>query len=232
MLNEALKLKGRLLTVLTDENGNIKFENEYDNYITNAGKAFIAQSIFKTTNSPVAMTNMAVGIGNTLPSDATLTALQNEFTTATVTGSISGTTLTVTAHTAGFLGIGSVISGAGVTGGTTITAFGTATGANTGTYTVSASQTVTSTTITGTSRPAFDSTWPKSVTTTVTNDAVEYKATFAANVATGALNEAGIFNATTAGTMMCRTVFGGSSAGVINKGANDTLTITWRVTVA
>jgi len=57
------------------------------------------------------------------------------------TGSISGTTLNVTAITAGYLGIGSVISGTGVTSGTTITAILNGSG-GVGTYTVSASQTV------------------------------------------------------------------------------------------
>jgi hypothetical protein len=66
-----------------------------------------------------------------------------------VTGSISGTTLTVTAVTTGIVDVGETISGSGVTGGTTITARGTGTG-GTGTYTVSASQTVSSTSITGT----------------------------------------------------------------------------------
>jgi hypothetical protein len=65
------------------------------------------------------------------------------------TGSISGTTLTVTAVTSGNIGIGSVISGTGITVGTTITALGSGTGL-TGTYTVSVSQSVASTTITGT----------------------------------------------------------------------------------
>jgi len=64
-----------------------------------------------------------------------------------VTGSIAATTLTVTGVTSGTLGPGQVISGTGVTAGTTITAFGTGTG-GAGTYTVSASQTVASTTIT------------------------------------------------------------------------------------
>ena len=63
------------------------------------------------------------------------------------TGSISGTTLTVTAVTDGKLWLGQEITGTGVTAGTTITALGTGTGL-TGTYTVSASQTVSSTTIT------------------------------------------------------------------------------------
>ena len=64
------------------------------------------------------------------------------------TGSISGTTLTISAVTTGVLRVGQPISGSGVTAGTTITAYGSGTG-GAGTYTVSASQTVGSTTITG-----------------------------------------------------------------------------------
>lgn len=63
--------------------------------------------------------------------------------------------------------------------------------------------------------------------TTVTTNSVAYACTFAAGTGTGALVEAGIFNAPSAGTMLCRTVFS-----VINKGASDTLTITWTVTVS
>lgn len=66
------------------------------------------------------------------------------------TGSISGTTLTITAVTSGTLIPGRVIAGTGVTSGTTITAYGTGTG-GTGTYTVTPSQTVSSTTITAVS---------------------------------------------------------------------------------
>jgi hypothetical protein len=65
-----------------------------------------------------------------------------------VTGSIAGTTLTVSAVTTGVLTVGQSISGTNVTAGTTITAILTGTG-GVGTYTVSASQTVASTTITG-----------------------------------------------------------------------------------
>lgn len=65
------------------------------------------------------------------------------------TGSISGTTLTITvAPTTGSFAIGQPIYGTGVTAGTLITARGTGTG-GVGTYTVSASQTVASTTISG-----------------------------------------------------------------------------------
>jgi len=69
-------------------------------------------------------------------------------TQAVVTGSIATTTLTVSAVTSGTIEVGMIISGTGVTAGTYITAFGTGTG-GAGTYTVSTSQTVASTTITG-----------------------------------------------------------------------------------
>lgn len=64
------------------------------------------------------------------------------------TGSISGTTLTISSVVSGSYCVGQVISGTGVTVGTTITAYGTGTG-GAGTYTVSASQTVASTAISG-----------------------------------------------------------------------------------
>jgi len=61
------------------------------------------------------------------------------------TGSITGTTLTVTVMGANqFLSVGTIITGTGVTNGTRVTAYVSATGA-TGTYTVTPSQTVTST---------------------------------------------------------------------------------------
>ena len=63
--------------------------------------------------------------------------------------------------------------------------------------------------------------------TTVTNNAVAYVATFPAGTGTGAITEAGILNASSSGTLLCRTVFS-----VINKGAADTLGITWTVTVS
>jgi len=59
------------------------------------------------------------------------------------TGAITGTTLTVTAVASGTIQIGQVLSGVGVTAGTSIIAFGSGTG-GTGTYTVSTSQTVAS----------------------------------------------------------------------------------------
>jgi len=63
--------------------------------------------------------------------------------------------------------------------------------------------------------------------TTVTNNTVIYVATWAAGDATGALVEAAVLNASSGGTMLCRTVFP-----VINKGSADSLTITWTITVS
>jgi len=52
-------------------------------------------------------------------------------------------------------------------------------------------------------------------------------ATFGAGVGTGAVVEAGTFNAGSAGTMLCRSVFP-----VVNKGADDGMSITWTITVS
>lgn len=154
MLNDSLIPFGKLHIVVRDQFGNIKQDVEVPNTVVNGGKAFIAQSMLKTTtNTPTAMTHMGIGTG-------------------------------------------------AVAAAVTDTALGTEIGTR---------QTVTAT----------------NTTVTVTNDTAQYVATFAAGVGTGAITEAGVFNASTAGTMLCRTVFS-----VINKGANDSMTITWRVTIA
>lgn len=56
---------------------------------------------------------------------------------------------------------------------------------------------------------------------------VTYIASFGAGVGTGAVTEAGLFNAGSAGTMLCRTTYA-----VVNKGADDSLSITWTITVS
>lgn len=56
---------------------------------------------------------------------------------------------------------------------------------------------------------------------------VTYVATFGAGAGTGAVTEAGIFNASTAGDMLCRVVFA-----VVNKSAADSMAITWTLTQA
>lgn len=61
----------------------------------------------------------------------------------------------------------------------------------------------------------------------VAGSTITYGATFAAGEATGAVVEAGIFNAASAGTMLCRTTFP-----VINKAPTDSLAVSWVVTIS
>jgi hypothetical protein len=63
--------------------------------------------------------------------------------------------------------------------------------------------------------------------TTVSGADVTYVATFPAGTGTAAITEAAILNASSGGTMLCRTVFA-----VVNKGASDSMTITWVVTAS
>jgi len=59
------------------------------------------------------------------------------------------------------------------------------------------------------------------------NEQVIYVASFGPGVGTGAVTEAGTFNALTSGTMLCRTVFS-----VVNKAAGDTMQVTWTITLS
>ena len=143
-------------------------------FISNPSAATFTGSISTTTLTVTSVLSgtIAVGqaiFGNNISQNTVITALgtgtggvgtytvSNSQTTAStsinsvtspaiVTGAIAGTTLTVSAVTSGTLRIGQTIEGTGVTDGTIIKAFGTGSG-GVGTYTVSASQTVSSTTI-------------------------------------------------------------------------------------
>ena len=145
MLHDTIKMTGDLKIVLTDENGQIKHEQEVKNLVVTVGKNFIASRMKDTTDT--AMTHMAIGSGSTA-------AAVGDTTLGTELGRVSLTS------------------------------------------------------------------------TTVTTNNVAYVATFPAGTGTGAVTEAGLFNASSSGTLLCRTVFS-----VINKGAADTLGITWTVTV-
>lgn len=70
-------------------------------------------------------------------------------------------------------------------------------------------------------RQALDAA-PVVKTTYVANDTWTFKATLGPGTGTGALVEAGLFNAAAAGTMVARLTFA-----VVNKGAGDTMTIEW-----
>lgn len=149
MLNDTLKITGAVSIKLLDKGGNVLETREIPNLVVTTGKTFIAASMLKTTtNSPLAMTHMAVGTNSTAPA-AGDTALGAE---------------------AGRVALGSATSSSNV---------------------------------------------------------VTYTATFPAGTGTGALVEAGIFNAASAGTLLCRTTFS-----VVNKGAADAMSITWTITVS
>lgn len=70
-----------------------------------------------------------------------------------------------------------------------------------------------------TGRVAFD-------TATATGATATYTANFPAGIGTGAITEAGLFDASTGGNMIARTTFG-----VITKGVDDVMAISWGVTV-
>lgn len=147
MLNDSLKLKGRVGIVLKDKDGNVKETRDIDNLVVDAGLDYIASRMKDATAT--AMTHMALGSGSTAAAAAD-----------TDLGSILG------------------------------------------------------------SRETLDS-------TTVTDNTVVYVSSFEAGDATGAVTEAGIFNASSSGTMLCRTVFS-----VVNKAADDTMSVTWTITIS
>lgn len=87
---------------------------------------------------------------------------------------------------------------------------------------------------TGTTAPAVSNTAPQTQTGRVSlsgnsasGNAITYTATFPAGTGTGAITEAAVLNASSGGTMLCRTTFP-----VVNKQAGDTIAVTWVVTVS
>ena len=147
-VTEELKATGLVKIVHTNAAGELVKEFNVPNLVVTSGKNHIAAKIAATTNSPAAMTHMAIGTGTSTP-------------------------------------------------GASDTALGTQTGR------VSLSGSVVST------------------------NTITYTATFPAGTGDGAITEAGIFNASSGGTMLCRTTFP-----VVTKASGDTIAITWVVTVS
>lgn len=145
MLNEKLNIKGDVVLVLTDENGNLKQRQEINNLVVTSGLDYISDKI---ASSVTTVSNLAVGTGTAAVS-AGQTALGNEI-----------------------------------------------------------------------ERNTFSS-------SSASNGVCQFNATFAAGEATGAISEAGIFNATSGGVMLCRTRFD-----AVNKAAGDSLAITWVITIS
>ena len=148
MIQDDLKLKGRLDIVVTSQDGVVKQEQSVDNLVVTTGKSFVASRMAGSSAS--VMSHMAIGTDNT-------------------------------AAAASDTGLGSESARVALT------------------------------------------------STTVNNNDVVYVANFAAGTPSSAavITEAGIFNASSSGTMLCHTVFG-----AISKGTSDSLTITWTVSAS
>jgi hypothetical protein len=150
-IQENLKATGLVKVVHTNAAGEVLNTFEVPNLVVTAGKNHIAAKIAATTNSPVAMTHMAIGTGST-------SAAAGDTTLGTEGGRVALS--------------GSVVS-----------------------------------------------------TNTIT-----YTATFPAGTGTSTspgVQEAGIFNASSGGTLLCRTTFPS-----VAKASGDSIAITWVVTVS
>jgi len=146
MINDKVKVSGKVRLVLKDKNGKVKESREIKNLLVSSGLEFICSRMAGTSAS--VMSHMALGSGTTSPA-------------------------------AGQTDLVSILG----------------------------------------SREALDSTTPSSNTIT-------YVSSFEAGEGTGAVTEAGIFNAASGGTMLCRTTFS-----VVNKEADDTMSVTWTITI-
>ena len=146
MINDKVKVSGKVRLVLKDKNGKVKESREIKNLLVSSGLEFICSRMAGTSAS--VMSHMALGSGTTSPA-------------------------------AGQTDLVSILG----------------------------------------SREALDSTTPSSNTIT-------YVSSFEAGEGTGAVTEAGIFNAASGGTMLCRTTFA-----VVNKEADDTMSVTWTITI-
>jgi len=62
---------------------------------------------------------------------------------------------------------------------------------------------------------------------TVSGNVITYVASFPAGTATAALTEAAILNASSGGTMLCRTVYA-----TVNKSSSDSMSISWSITAS
>lgn len=150
---------------------------------------------------------------------------------ANATGSISGTTLTVSAVADGTIVAGATVTGTGVTAGTLIVSQLTGTTGGAGTYTVSASQTVSSTSIITTRVTGNLTDGGTYYVIKLTDDTLKLATTYA-NATAGTpvpisiLSGIGTNHKIIYGDMLCRTTFP-----VISKSPSETVAISWTVTV-
>jgi hypothetical protein len=135
------------VTSIAAGNG-ISVDQATGNSVISANARLVCGSFYSTEDQTAGSTTTAYPIK--LDTTAYNSNITVENRTATFTGSITTTNMTVSAVTSGTIYPGMTISGTGVTAGTTIVSQTSGTAGSTGVYVVSVSQTVASTTITGT----------------------------------------------------------------------------------
>jgi hypothetical protein len=149
--SEDLKATGQVHIQVFDAAGNLKDERKVKNLVVTVGKQHIAAKIAATTNSPAAMTHMAIGSGSGTPA-------------------------------AGDTQLGTELGRVGLSG------------------------------------------------SVVSTNTITYTATFPAGTGTSTspgIQEAGILNASSSGTLLCRTTFPS-----VAKASGDSIAVTWVVTVS
>lgn len=151
-LQEATELVPEGIMITLHQAGDFWAKND------GASAATIGQKVYANS----ATGQITTGATGTPPTGASVTAalLGNIAATSTIavnsyTGSIAGTTMTISAVGTGLVAVGNVISGTNILPGTTIVSQLTGSAGSTGTYEVSVSQTVSSTTITTPSNSTF-----------------------------------------------------------------------------
>lgn len=102
MISDSINTTGELTITLIGKDGNVKQQATVPNMVVATGKTFITASMAKTTsNTPAAMSHMALGSGVTAPVTGN-TTLQTEFTggsnvRATLSATPVGNVITYTA---------------------------------------------------------------------------------------------------------------------------------------
>lgn len=105
MINDGFNLKGKVEVRLNDE-----VVREIDNLVVTTGKGFVAASMIKTTsNSPAAMTHMAIGSNTTNPAAGDTTLGTELGRVALTSGTVDGAVVTYIATFPAGTGTGAVV---------------------------------------------------------------------------------------------------------------------------
>ena len=107
-IQENLKPTGLVKIVHSNALGETIHEFEVPNLVVTSGKQHIAAKIAATTNSPVAMTNMAIGTGSTSPTAGDTTLGTENGRVALSSTVVSTNTVTYTATFPAGTGTGAV----------------------------------------------------------------------------------------------------------------------------